>query len=113
MIQEKLTVLKTANVIDEAVYQYMQEVLSVLETKELVEKSEVFMTHLAMATARQQKGESVGALDALIVEQMKAETQYEEAVAIWHELAALAPVTFHEDELAYLYLHLCTMLAED
>lgn len=115
MIQEKLDVLKTAGIIDDAVYEYIQAVIAYLEEKGLmndVEKAEVFLTHLAMASARQKKGESVNALDTAISDQIKNEPQFVHAQDLWKELAALAPVSFHDNEIDYLYLHICTMLTE-
>lgn len=115
MIQEKLTVLKTAAIIDDAVYEYIQAVIVYLEEKGLMEdsqKAEVFLTHLAMASARQQKGESINELDKVIRDEIKTEVQFGDAKILWQELAKLAPVTFHENEIDYLYLHICTMLAK-
>lgn len=115
MIQEKLDVLKIAGIIDDAVYEYLQAVIAYLEGKGLMndaEKAEVFLTHLAMASARQQKGESVTTLDATISEQIKNEPQFVHTQDLWKELAAMAPVSFHDNEIDYLYLHICTMLTE-
>lgn len=113
MIQEKLTILKENSVISDVVYDYAQEVLKYLEKKKIItdeDQADVFITHLAMATARQYTDENINAVDQLINNQIKADLKYEPAVNYWKEIAALAPVSFRENEADYFYLHLVTLL---
>ncbi|TLG72995.1 PRD domain-containing protein [Culicoidibacter larvae] len=114
MIQEKLNVLKTAGIIDEQIYDYMQAVIQYMNEQNVTtdsEKASVFLTHLAMATARQKKGESVAALDPQIAEQLRNEPAFVHAESLWQELAAIAPLTFDDAEVDYMYIHICSLLA--
>lgn len=113
MIQEKLSILQTSGIIDATIYDYLQKVINHLEEQNISKESaEVFLVHLAMASARQQRGENVNNLDAIIATQIKEDTNYLQAKNLWKELSNQAPVTFHENEIDYFYLHICTMLAE-
>lgn len=113
MIQEKLMILKENNVITDVVYDYTQEVLLYLKDQNIVkteDQADVFITHLAMATARQYTDENVNSVDPLIYDEIKANVRYEEAVHYWKNISALAPITFRENETGYFYLHLVALL---
>ena len=115
MIKQKLDVLKEAGIIDEEVQTYVLAVLEYLKEKKIItedQEDDVFLTHLAMAAARQKNGESVSELEGFIKEQIVSDPQYLHSQSLWKELADLAPVTFDENELDYFYLHICNMLNE-
>ncbi|EDP68072.1 hypothetical protein CAT7_00895 [Carnobacterium sp. AT7] len=113
MIQEKLTILRENNVINDSVYDYAQEVLKFMKAQNIInneDEADTFITHLAMATARQYTEETINSVDQMINEQIKADQKYDEALKYWNEIAALAPIPFRENEAEYLHLHLVTLL---
>lgn len=114
-MEEKLYVLKNAGIINQEIYDYVLLAKQYLQTNQIVQEAqaaEVFLTHLAMAAARQVNGEAVQALDAFMQEEIIANKNYAQAQTIWQAIAALAPVAFAETELDYFYLHLCNLLNE-
>ncbi|ALV21516.1 hypothetical protein [Carnobacterium antarcticum] len=113
MIQEKLTILKENNVINDLVYDYAQEVLEFMKVQNIIsneDEADTFITHLAMATARQYTEEAVDSVDKMISEQITADEKYDEALKYWKKIAALAPISFRENEAEYFHLHLVTLL---
>lgn len=113
MIQEKLSILKENRVIDQETYEYAQEALMYLINKNIVEREEsadVFITHLAMATARQNTDEMIDGIDEIVKQEIENDENYEEATEIWKELKAIAPTSFSQDEDGYFHLHLVTLL---
>lgn len=113
MIQEKLTILRENNVINDSVHDYAQEVLKFMKAQNIIsneDEADTFITHLAMATARQYTEETINSVDQMIKEQIKADQKYDEALNYWNKIAALAPVSFRENEAEYFHLHLVTLL---
>ncbi|GEL67626.1 PRD domain-containing protein [Marinilactibacillus psychrotolerans] len=113
MIQEKLIILKENKVIDQETFEYAQEALMFLINRNIVENEEeadVFITHLAMATARQNTDEMIDGIDEIIKQEIENDEKYEEAIEIWKELKVIAPTTFSQDEDGYFHLHLVTLL---
>lgn len=113
MIQEKLTILRENNVINDLAYDYTQEVLKYLKDQNIIadeDEADTFITHLAMATARQFTEEKVDSVNQIISEQIKTDPKYEVTLKYWNEIAALAPVSFQENEAEYFHLHLVTLL---
>lgn len=113
MIQEKLTVLKNSQVIDDAAFNYSQDAIEYLKKRKLIEQgdeADVFITHLAMATARQQTDEVIASVDESIKKEIQQSEHYEKAVDVWNELKQLAPTQFRSGEEGYFLLHLVTMM---
>jgi len=113
MIQEKLTILKENNVINILVYEYAQDVLKYMKTQNIIineDEADTFITHLAMATARQYTEEKIDSVDQMISDQIKNDQKYDKALECWKEIAALSPVSFRDNEAEYFHLHLVTLL---
>ena len=113
MIQEKLTILKENNVINILVYEYAQDVLKYMKTQNIIineDEADTFITHLAMATARQYTEEKIDSVDQMISDQIKNDQKYNEALEYWKGIAVLAPVSFRDNEVEYFHLHLVTLL---
>lgn len=113
MIEEKLRVLKESDVIDEEGYNYSKKALTFLKEKGVIsdnDQADVFITHLAMATARQKTDEKIEGVDESIKEEIEKSDKYTEAVTIWKELKELAPSDFRANEDGYFHLHLVTLL---
>lgn len=114
MIQEKLTILKENDVIDETTYEEMQVALNELKKEHIIREdneADTFITHLAMATSRQRKKQDqVDSVDQMIKREIEAAPEYEKAVLIWKELSEKINVEFPQNEDDYVYLHLVTLL---
>lgn len=114
MIQEKLTILKENDVIDETTYEDMQVALNLLKQEAVIieeDEADTFITHLAMATSRQRKNEEqVDSVDPMIKQEIEAALEYKKAVAIWKQLSEKINVDFPKNEDDYFYLHLVTLL---
>lgn len=114
MIQEKLTILKENLVIDEVTFTEMHEVLSYLRANHIIEEddeADTFITHLAMASAREKNQEEpVQPVDEGIKMEIEAAPEFDQAIVLWNELNPLVSVDFPEAENDYFYLHLVTML---
>lgn len=113
MIHEKLNVLKDNQVIDEKVFTFSHEAIEFLKQRKVIaheDEADVFITHLAMATARQDTDEIIGKVDHTIQNEIQQSDYYEEAVAIWDELKETAPTDYREGEEGYFHLHLVTLL---
>lgn len=112
MIQEKLNILKENQVIDEEVYNFSQTTLQHLKEQRIIkedDQADTFITHLAMAMARHGE-EEINAVDDTILAEITADEKFAEAKAVWEEIAAKSPVSFHPNESGYFYLHLVTLL---
>lgn len=115
MIQEKLDILKDTNVIDETAYNYSQEALVYLKNNDIIkedDEADVLITHLAMATARQNTDEKIDGVDGMILSDIQSDEKYDQATQIWDELRAFAPAKFEDNEEGYFHLHLVTLLRE-
>ena len=84
----------------------------ILEVKPKAEQSklEMFTTHLAMAGQRVVDGQEQHPLDEDILEEMKTEDVYEEAVALRDGILKNFKVEFPESEKNFLSVHLCSLL---
>ncbi len=77
-----------------------------------LDKLEMFVTHLAMAAARLEKGEPCEALDPSIAETLEFEPTYEKAKEWLGELLLLQKTDFPESEKTFLLMHMCNLLEE-
>ncbi|GEK89689.1 hypothetical protein SAMN04488100_12116 [Alkalibacterium putridalgicola] len=115
MIQEKLDLLKENKVIDQTAYDYSQEALAYLKKEKVIEEdddADVLITHLAMATARQNTDEKIEGVDDAILAEIQSDSHYDQAKELWNELKAFAPAEFETNEEGYFHLHLVTLLQE-
>ncbi|GEK92150.1 hypothetical protein [Alkalibacterium kapii] len=115
MIQEKLDILKETNVINQAAYDYSQEALVYLKKKKVIKEdneADVLITHLAMATARQNTDEKIDGVDDMILSDIQSDENYDQAKKLWDELKTFAPAEFESNEEGYFHLHLVTLLRE-
>ena len=115
MMIQKLDILKESNMIDQKIYDYVVQAMNYLSEQGFVPDNspptEAFLTHLAIAAARQKSNEPpIERLDTIIREDVEQSPDFPRVVAIWEKVAELSPVTFGEEERDYFYLHLCNML---
>ena len=115
---KKLDILKETNVIGQEIYDYVVKTIDRLTAHgintDTASPAEAFLTHLAMAAARQNCSATppIARMDEFISQELAADPNYARAQKIWNELESLSPTPFREEELDYFYLHLCTMLAD-
>lgn len=116
MIKEKLDILVSSEVIDEATRQYVLQVLEYLLENNIINEvaeSDVFLTHLAMADTRRKKNEAVASLDDFILSEITADPKFSDAKDLWVSIEEMATKNFEEAELDYFYLHIINLLKED
>jgi len=112
MIRKKLEILKDQNVINQEILNFNLYILELLKEKNVIEEDEeadTFITHLAMAMARDED-ESINAMDDTTLEQIKADENFEKAQTLWNEIDEKAAISFPENETGYFYLHLVNLL---
>lgn len=116
MIVKKLGILKESNLIDEETEQFVLAVNNYLLEQKVIEKEEhldMFLTHLAMADARQKKNESVISMDELILTEIQQDEKLAESKALWEELARYSSTDFSSDELWFVYMHIINLLKKE
>lgn len=116
MIKKKLDILKEANIITEETKQFVLSVSNYLLEKEIVDSEEhldMFLTHLAMADARQKRNEPVTGMDDPILSEIKKNERLEQSKELWNELSKYASTKFSEDELWFVYMHIINILNKE
>ncbi|GBU10397.1 hypothetical protein AwErysi_00130 [Erysipelotrichaceae bacterium] len=114
MIYKKMEILKNGNIIDEAAYDYAFKVIKRLGEEGIdvqSDRAQVFVTHLAMATMRMQKGEVLEPLSEAIEADLKGQSIFAQAEILWTQLAYFAPKPFAQAEEGYIYIHMCSLLS--
>lgn len=112
MIRKKLNILKENSIIDQVILEFNLEILKLLENRNIIEEedeADTFITHLAMAMAREDD-EEINAMEDVVLTEIKEDEEFEQAKKLWEEIEEMAPVTFHENETGYFYLHLVNLL---
>lgn len=118
MILAKLNILKDSNIIDEDTHKFVLSVLNDflhlgIITKE--DEADVFITHLAMADSRRKADDiSVGAMDAMVLNEIESNGHFNRGKQIWDELAKkYMRMNFSENENHYIHLHLLNLLDKE
>lgn len=107
MIELKLKILLENNVISQSVYEKSLIVLSHLTEKTVdKQKLDVFMTHLSMALARMEKGDTMSILDDGIYAEVTQSDNYENAVELTKTIEKQINCQFPQEEIRYIHLHL-------
>jgi len=113
---QRLDILKESGVIDSEIYTYTLAVLKYLD-KEIPfldeERVAVFLTHLAMAAARENSGNPIDAMEPFIKEEIINDSTFPRAKDLWQKLEKISPIKFSETEIDYCYVHICSMLKEE
>lgn len=113
MLKERIQILLDGNVISPEAAKFTDDVIDLLGENTYEEsKMEMFTTHLAMATARVQKGEPVSELEDSIWQQVQDDSQYQNARKLFEEIKDLCPVQYPEGESRFLVMHLCNMIQD-
>lgn len=114
MTEERLKILLDNGVISQKVYDVSIDIYKKYFEKEEynTDKINVFMTHLAMALNRIEKGNEVERLDNDIFSQVKDSHVYDEAFNISRNIVKDLHLDIPESEEEYFILHLGNILIE-
>lgn len=113
-MKQRLAILLENHVITQEVYDYVLTIYEgIMHREELHEaSSEVFLTHLAMATQRIVDRNIVNEMDETILNEVKASPYFSEAKRISDLVVEKSFITIPESEQQYLWLHLSSVLQE-
>lgn len=116
MISVKLSILRESDVIDEQTEQFVIDVNKyLLENKIVTDEAnlDMFLTHLAMAEARQKKNELVVKMDEIILTEIKNDKKLHQSVDLWTKLVPFSSIEFSEDELWFVHMHIINILNKE
>ncbi|MGX7263004.1 PRD domain-containing protein [Enterococcus crotali] len=116
MIGKKLEILKDSKIIDEETEQFVLTVNNYLLEQKVINNEEhldMFLTHIAMADARQKKNEPVIGMDELILSEIQNDEKLAESKALWQELSRYCATTFSQEELWFIYMHIINLLKKE
>ncbi|PTO38653.1 hypothetical protein C6P52_07965 [Enterococcus mundtii] len=116
MIREKLKILSSSNIIDQETNDYVLNVLGYLLRNNIAEeeKTDVFLTHLAMADMRRKKNETINDLESIIRSEIETDAKFIRSKELWQDLHEMTQgKQFNDSELDYFYLHIINMLREE
>lgn len=109
----RLNILEENNVINKKVVDYVKQAIDILleEKKDITtDKAEMFFTHLAMASMRAINKEEENPVDERVLEAVKQESVFEDALKIRDKILEITDVDFSETEKDFLSIHLCNIL---
>ena len=111
---ERIEILQVNRVISEKVADYAKRIVDriLLEMPEAEqEKLEMFITHLAMAGKRAEEGAEENPIDEAILQGVKEEEAYEQAIVLRDQFLSMTDIKFPETEKDFLSVHLCNLLS--
>lgn len=109
----RVAILEDNQVISAYVASYTREMIDMILSRKpdiAQDKAEMFFTHLSMAGKRTEEGTEENPIDEMILEAVKHEPVYPEAVKLRDEMVARASLPFTETEKDFLSVHLCNLL---
>ncbi|SHJ12895.1 PRD domain-containing protein [Clostridium cavendishii DSM 21758] len=113
-ISQRLDILLESGVITKEVYYKLIRTVDELKAKHGIEINEenggMFITHLSAAITRMDKGEPIESLDEIIIEQVKQDKNYGEAMKIMKTLNSVIDIEFPLEEETFIVTHLCSIL---
>lgn len=112
-LYERVGILEDNGMISQKVACYSREIVDLIlsQIREVSqEKLEVLITHLAMAGKRAEEGIEENPIDGAILEAMKSETVYPEAIELRDKILSRTNIVFPETERDFLSVHLCNLL---
>ena len=111
---ERIEILQVNRVISEKVADYAKRIVDriLLEMPEAEqEKLEMIITHLAMAGKRAEEGTEENPIDEAILQGVKEEEAYEQAIVLRDQFLSMTDIKFPETEKDFLSVHLCNLLS--
>lgn len=113
----RLQILKDAGQLSEKNYQVIVKVIQMFGDDWNIGLSEengaMFVTHLAVALERIERGEPVKPLDESIAAELKAQACYADCNQALLRIETIFGRTISEAEKGYLLVHLCTLYAKE
>lgn len=109
----RLRILRDAGQIGDQTLKRVKEAVGWLAERQLVldeENGAMFVTHLAIALERLQKGEAVEGLAPALLTEVKGSKHCAAGEQIAKELEELWGIVLPESEKGYVMLHLCMLL---
>lgn len=111
----RLNILKDSGMLSEENYNKVMEVIKyfdeVKNIKLVEENASMFITHLCSALGRIDKNEIVNDLDAEILESLKLEENYNNAMSLVKDLTDVLG-EIPREEVNFLVMHICTLLGQ-
>ncbi|NLC41332.1 MAG: PRD domain-containing protein [Erysipelothrix sp.] len=113
-MKQRLTILLENHVITQEVYDFVLKIYEGIMKSEDLDgaPSEVFLTHLAMATQRIIDRNIVNEMEEMILNEVKASQYFDEAQRISNLIVEESDISIPESEQQYLWLHLSSALQE-
>lgn len=113
----RLNILLDTKQIDEKNFQILVKLIEMVE-KELSiivkeEKGSMFVTHMAIALMRIQKGEEIPPMDKDLLDEIKSSTAYKNIPKVIQKIEKEFNIKIPEDERGYIALHLCNLQSID
>lgn len=113
MLKQRIAILKEAQVISIPCADYVNGVIDLLEPLHLDQaKLEMFTTHLAMATERMMKNDSVECLDEAIWQEVSGCATYQKAEDFYLDMVQGCPIDYPKEEKQFLMMHLCNLFQD-
>ncbi|MBS5937992.1 PRD domain-containing protein [Clostridium sartagoforme] len=111
----RLNILRDSALLSEENYNKILEVIKyfdeVKNIKLMEENASMFITHLSSALERIDKNETVNDLDQVVLESLKLEDSYNDAVSIVKDLKGVLG-EIPDEEVNYIIMHICTLLSQ-
>lgn len=112
-MEERLTLLCEAGVIDKDIRDGMLTVAGQLESVWAIslhnEQGEMAMTHMASALMRSRRGEIISPLDETLMDEIRASEAYDQLLTMHQALLAPFDVALHPHEEGYLLANLYSL----
>ncbi|CAM4302746.1 PRD domain-containing protein [Erysipelothrix sp. D19-032] len=111
-METRLNILLENNVIDAEVYEYAMKIFQeyALEHNWNETATEVFLTHLAMASQRIRNDDVVAPMDDFILNEIKESDHFASVLEVTEKILEHSQIPFPESEKQYIWLHLTNVL---
>lgn len=109
-LKQRLDLLEKTGQINKNTVKALENFVKVIEDRLNIEITEdngsMFITHIALAISRIEKGEEIAPLDDLLLAELKASPNYESIPSLIEELEKELDINIPESEYGYIGLHL-------
>ncbi len=116
-LENRLEILLSSGTISSAADETVKTVAKRLEEKwEIIlneENGSRFVTHLAMALTRAEKGELVSSMEAEALEEFQELESFSKANEIVQDLLSIIGASFPESEIEFLVVNICLILEDE
>ena len=112
-LKQRLVILEQAGQIDDKIIKIITELITIVEKELDVRLTEdngsMFVTHMAVALSRIQKGEEVVPLDDSLLEEVKSSEIYKIVQSLIEKIEDELQIRIPQSEFGYIALHLCNL----